>query len=187
MPLAEGLSIHCNDEQASYEVTQFLIDQGHQRLGFIKGDPIHAATAHRFEGYLRALKANEIEYHGEYVQDGQFSFESGKSATRAMLDLRAPPSAIIASNDDMAAGTIFEARERGLRIPEDLSVVGFDDTPIASRIWPPLTTVRQPIVEMAEAVTGLLIQKLRGETVDLSERSFACHVVTRASTGPSYQ
>ena len=88
---AEGLSIHCNDEQASYEVTQFLIDQGHQRLGFIKGDPIHAATAHRFEGYLRALKANEIEYHGEYVQDGQFSFESGKSATRAMLDLRAPP------------------------------------------------------------------------------------------------
>lgn len=62
----------------------------------------------------------------------------------------------------MAAGTIFEARERGLRIPEDLSVVGFDDTPIASRIWPPLTTVRQPIVEMAEALTGLLIQKLPG-------------------------
>ena len=80
--------------------------------------------------------------------------------------------------------TIFEARERGLRIPEDLSVVGFDDTPIASRIWPPLTTVRQPIVEMAEALTGLLIQKLRGEPVESSERSFACHVVTRASTGP---
>jgi LacI family transcriptional regulator len=84
----------------------------------------------------------------------------------------------------MAAGTIFEARERGLRIPEDLSVVGFDDTPIASRIWPPLTTVRQPIVEMAEALTGLLIQKLRGDPDDSAERSFACHVVTRASTGP---
>ncbi|MDB3979494.1 LacI family DNA-binding transcriptional regulator [Pseudomonadales bacterium] len=184
MPLADELSIHCNDEQASFDVTQFLIDQGHQQLGFIKGDPIHAATAHRFEGYLRALKANAIEYHREYVQDGQFSFESGRSATRALLDLRSPPSAIVASNDDMAAGTIFEARERGLRIPEDLSVVGFDDTPIASRIWPPLTTVRQPIVEMAEALTGLLIQKLRGEPVESSERAFACHVVTRASTGP---
>jgi LacI family transcriptional regulator len=112
-----------------------------------------------------------------------FSFESGKTAARALLDLREPPTAIVASNDDMAAGTIFEARERGLSIPGDLSVVGFDDTPIASHIWPPLTTVRQPIVEMAEAITSLLIRRLKGEQVEPLGQPFACHVVTRASTG----
>ena len=181
----EDLNIRCNDEQASFELTQYLIGQGHRQLGFIKGDPIHSATEHRFKGYLRALAQAEIPAHSEYVEDGMFSFESGKAAARALLDLKDPPTAIIASNDDMAAGTIFEVRERGLAIPDTLSVAGFDDTPIASRIWPPLTTVRQPIVEMAEAVTTLLIRRLRGEKVASTEEAFTCHIVTRNSTGPT--
>lgn len=179
----DDLSVQCHDEQASFDVTQFLIEQGHRRLGFIKGDPIHGATEHRYRGYIRALQAAGIGLHSEFVRDGMFSFESGKTAARALLDLREPPTAIVASNDDMAAGTIFEARERGLSIPGDLSVVGFDDTPIASHIWPPLTTVRQPIVEMAEAITSLLIRRLKGEQVEPLGQPFACHVVTRASTG----
>jgi len=183
--VAHDIHIRCNDEQASFELTQYLIEQGHRRLGFIKGDPIHGATSHRFQGYLRALEQAGIEFRGEYVEDVMFSFESGKTAARALLDLKERPTAIIASNDDMAAGTIFEARERGLGIPQALSVVGFDDTPIASRIWPPLTTVRQPIVEMAEAVTSLLIQRLRGEHVSSIAEPFTCHIVTRNSTGPA--
>ena len=179
----DDLSVQCHDEQASFDVTQFLIEQGHRRLGFIKGDPIHGATEHRYRGYIRALQVAGIGLRSEFVRDGMFSFESGKTAARALLDLREPPTAIVASNDDMAAGTIFEARERGLSIPGDLSVVGFDDTPIASHIWPPLTTVRQPIVEMAESVTSLLIRKLKGEQVEPLDQPFACHVVTRASTG----
>lgn len=180
--IADNISVVCNDEEASYSVTKFVIEQGHTRIGFIKGDPEHGATDKRFNGYKSALKDFKLKYDSKLVCDGQFSFESGKSATRKLFKLTDRPTAIIASNDDMAAGTIYEAHERGLNVPNDLSVIGFDDTPIASQIWPPLTTVRQPIMEMAESATTLLIRKLRGENIELPDEPFKCSVVTRAST-----
>ena len=181
-PAPDEINILCNDEAASFSLTELLIGQGHQAIGFIKGHPDHGASAKRFAGYRHALKENRLAYAAPLVRQGYFDFDSGRIAAGKLLDLAEPPSAILASNDDMAAGAIFEARERGLTIPGDLSVAGFDDTRFSSRIWPPLTTVRQPITRMAETAAGLLIDKLNGSATKAPEAPFECEVVIREST-----
>ena len=181
-PAPDEINILCNDEAASFSLTELLIGQGHQAIGFIKGHPDHGASAKRFAGYRHALKKNRLAYAAPLVRQGYFDFDSGRIAAGKLLDLAEPPSAILASNDDMAAGAIFEARERGLTIPGDLSVAGFDDTRFSSRIWPPLTTVRQPIIKMAETAAGLLIDKLNGSATKAPEAPFECEVVIREST-----
>ena len=181
--LAAGqINILCEDEQASFSLTEFLIERRHRAIGFIKGSPGHGASGKRLAGYRRALKKHGIGYQAPLVRQGDFDFDSGKRAAGELLDLPQAPTAIIASNDDMAAGALLEARQRGLSIPENLSVVGFDDTPLASRMWPPLTTVRQPIREMAETAAGLLMDRLNGKTPPLPEQPFACEIVIREST-----
>ncbi len=181
-PASDEINILCNDEAASFSLTELLIGQGHQAIGFIKGHPDHGASAKRFSGYRRALKKHGLPYSARLVRQGYFDFDSGQSAAAKLLDLPRPPSAILASNDDMAAGVIFEARGRGLNLPGDLSIAGFDDTRFSSRIWPPLTTVRQPIVKMAETAAGLLIEKLNGGAAANPETPFECEVVIREST-----
>jgi len=182
-PQPDAITIFCDDEDASCRLTEYVISQGHQRIGFIKGHPDHGATQHRYRGYRRALKNHGMTYDRTLVKQGYFDFESGKAAGLKLMELDKPPSVIIASNDDMAAGVIFEAHEKGLVVPTDLSVVGFDDTPLASHIWPPLTTVRQPITEMADSATSLLISRLRGETVASPTEEFCCELIIRSSTG----
>lgn len=182
-PEEDAIIVNSNDEAASFRVTQYVAGQGHTRIGFIKGHPDHAASENRLAGYKRALRECGIKYDRALVRQGYFDFESGQEATRKLLKLKAPPTAIIASNDDMAAGAMFVAHEMGMLIPHDISVVGFDDTPIARHIWPPLTTVRQPITLMSQTATGLLIQRLRGHKVESPEQPFDCEIVVRASTG----
>jgi LacI family transcriptional regulator len=181
-PLANGISVFCNEEQASFELTEFVISKGHQRIGFIKGHPDHGAAESRFVGYRRALKAHKISYSASLVRQGYFDFDSGRAAARKLLNLTARPTVILACNDDMAAGVFFEARESGLDVPAALSVVGFDDTPLASHLWPTLTTVRQPIGTMADMAVRLLIKKLRGEVLNGAAQQFECEVIIRNST-----
>ncbi len=181
-PVPDEINILCNDEAASAALTELLIEQGHGAIGFIKGHPDHGASAKRFAGYRKALRKHRLPHAERLVRQGYFDFDSGRAAASELLDLREPPSAILASNDDMAAGVIFEARERGLSVPGDLSIAGFDDTRFSSRIWPPLTTVRQPIVKMAETATNLLIDKLNGNSAAALEAPFECEVVIREST-----
>ncbi len=183
-PTPDEINIFCNDEAASFSLTELLIRQGHRQIGFIKGHPDHGASDNRFAGYRRALKRNRVDYAEHLVRQGYFDFESGRTAAAALLELTSPPSAILASNDDMAAGAIFEARGRGLTIPGDLSIAGFDDTRFSSRIWPPLTTVRQPIARMAETAADLLIGKLDGTAAEPPATPFECEVVIRDSTAP---
>ncbi len=181
-PRSHAISILCEEEQASFELTEYVIKQGHSRIGFVKGHPDHGASKKRYKGYRRALKTNRIKHDAGLVCQGYFDFNSGRRAARKQLALADRPTVILSSNDDMAAGVLFEARESGLQVPEDLSIVGFDDTPLASHLWPPLTTVRQPIRRMAGSATRLLIQKLRGgEVIDLPEL-FHCEVIIRGST-----
>ena len=179
---AGQVNVFCEEREASRALTDFLVQRGHRNIGFIKGDPAHRATGERFAGYREALAKRGIRHAEELVREGNFDFESGKAAGAALLNLPRPPTAIVASNDDMAAGLQLAARERGLAIPQDLSVVGFDDTPLASRLWPPLTTVRQPIREMAKTAAERLMDRLNGRTVDPSPAPFACELVIRAST-----
>ncbi|MDE0349729.1 MAG: LacI family DNA-binding transcriptional regulator [Gammaproteobacteria bacterium] len=181
-PSPEEINISCRDRDATFGLTEYLIGQGHRAIGFITGHPDHAASGERYAGYRDALRDHGVPFAEDLVRQGYFDFESGKRAAGALLELTPAPSAIIASNDDMAAGVLFEARERGTSVPGDLSIVGFDDTRIASRVWPPLTTARQPIARMAETATRLLIDRLDGEPARSPEQSFECELVIREST-----
>jgi LacI family transcriptional regulator len=150
-------SVFMDDAQAADDMTMHLINQGHRRIGFIKGHPNHMASDERMFGYRRALDRAGLPFEPQLMAEGEFDFESGFAAGEMFLNLDNPPTAIFASNDDMAAGVQAAAHQAGLNIPDDLSVAGFDDTTLARMVWPPLTTIRQPTFELAKAATDLLL------------------------------
>lgn len=179
---AEGEVGHVSmdDESAAAEMTEFLISLGHQRIGFIRGAAGHPQTRLREAGYRRALAAHRIAIEESLIVAGDFHVESGLRAAEKLLALPSRPTAIFASNDDMAAGVLAVAYRMGLRVPEDLSVAGFDDTPLASILYPALTTVYQPIRESASAAAGMLFAK-----ADLAPETSAVlpyRIVEREST-----
>lgn len=154
--------VSMDDNAAAHDMTAHLLGLGHKRIGFIKGHVAHSATAARFEGYSRALNASGVELRHRWVATGDFSFASGVVAARSLLTLPLDqrPTAIFASNDDMAAAVVAVAGELSLSVPDDLSVCGFDDTPLAQTVWPPLTTVKQPIYRMGyHAAQHLMTRK----------------------------
>lgn len=150
-------SVRMDDVHAAEEITNLLLSLGHQRIAFIKGPPDQSASAARYEGFVNALRAHELEPDLELVQPGQFTFASGRDAAHKLLSGRQRPTAVFASNDDMALGVLAAAHRLGLNVPSELSVVGFDDSPTAALVWPPLTTVRQPVFEMARAAVEMLV------------------------------
>lgn len=153
--------VRIDDHRASYEMVSHLIAQGHRRIGYIKGDPNQTASAHRWLGYLDALSAAGIPFDDSVVQPGHFTYRSGLQAAERLLSLRNRPTAIFASNDDMASAVVSVAHRRGLDVPGDLSVVGFDDTSAATMVWPELTTLHQPVAEMADAAVEILLREIR--------------------------
>lgn len=155
------IGVRMDETTAVVELIGHLVAQGHRRIGHIKGPRAHGACQWRLAGYRQALRAAGIDYDPALVVNGQFSFESGVGAANALLDLAQPPTAIFAANDDMAAAVFRVAGQRGLRIPRDLSVCGFDDTPIAGHLYPALTTVRQPTSAMGQLATEQLIERIR--------------------------
>ena len=174
--------VDIDNRQAAYEMTCHLLSLGHRRVGFIKGHPTHGSAEMRTNGYLDALKQFQLTPQDGLVKQGYFSFETGLSAARELLELRPRPTAIFAANDDMAAGAIAAAHLAGLSVPQDLSVVGFDDTPVAAVTWPGLTTVRQPIVQMAAAAADLLLTQIKTLATTPVSRIFGHEVVIRGST-----
>jgi LacI family transcriptional regulator len=171
-------SVAMDDVQAADDMTTHLINLGHRRIGFIVGHVNHTASDLRLFGYRRALDRAGIAFEPRYVRPGAFDFASGEAAADILLDLPTPPTAIFASNDDMAAGVLTVAHRRGLSLPQDLSVTGFDDTALASQLWPPLTTVRQPMRDLAYAATSLLFSG------DIVHRRLPHELVVRGSTAP---
>jgi len=180
--------VRIDDFRAASEMTAHLIALGHTRIGFIKGHPNQTASAQRFAGFETTLEAAGITPNPAYVQQGYFTYRSGLEAAEQLLDRKRPPTAIFASNDDMAAAVISVAHRRGLDVPRDLSVVGFDDTVTATTVWPELTTIRQPIAAMADAALNLLLRKIRhkktGEPAEPVDHLFAHELVKRASDAP---
>jgi LacI family transcriptional regulator len=158
--LHEDMScVRIDDRQAAFDMTQHLLALGHRRIGFIKGHPNQTASAERLAGFKAAM-AKTRAARAELVQ-GFFTFASGLDAGEQLLDADDPPTAVFASNDDMAAAVVSVAHRRGLDVPRDLTVVGFDDTAVATTLWPPLTTVRQPVSAMAAAGVDLLLREVR--------------------------
>lgn len=173
-----------NDRDAAYQMTQRLLALGHRRIGFICGHPDHQAVAGRYQGYCAALRDHGMQVQKEYVVQGFNSFESGDQAARTLLVLKPRPTAIFAANDDMAAGVMMVAHRLGLTIPADLSVAGFDDTPVAHQIWPSLTTVRQPIQAMAKTAAELLLSQVLDKELPSAETELESSLIVRDSTGP---
>jgi LacI family transcriptional regulator len=173
--------VKMDDIQAAYEMTEFLIRQGHKKLGFIKGHPEHSASGLRYQGFVKAMYAMGVDINMDWVAEGDFSFKSGVDAAERLLSSTLRPTAIFASNDDMAAGVVSVASRLGLSVPDDLSVGGFDDTPLAQILYPQLTTIKQPIYEMGYRAANLLInppqEDDRQESYSLSHK-----LIVRAST-----
>lgn len=155
-------SVHVDDFRASHEITAHLIARGHSRIGYIRGDASQLASGRRHEGFVAALREAGIAPDPGLVQQGHFTYRSGLAAGEKLLSRRRPPTAIIAGNDDMAAAVVSVAHRRGLDVPRDLSVAGFDDTSAATMAWPALTTIRQPIAAMADLAVDILLRRIRG-------------------------
>jgi len=183
-----GLGVSVDDLHASAQVVAHLAGLGHRRIGFISGHPDHGATRSRLEGYRLGLLRAELEYDQALVFEGFFDSDSGRRAGDYFLEMQQAPSAIFASNDEMAAGLLQVAHERNWRIPEQLSIAGFDDTPLSRTVWPPLTTVHQPIRHMALRATQLLLERIGAEDdADVGERPprievFDAPLVVRGTT-----
>lgn len=154
-------AVSIDDRGAARAMTTHLLDLGHQRIGFIIGNLNLTASGERLEGYREALNDREIAPDETLISQGLFTYRSGLDAAEELLAAENPPSAIFASNDDMAAASVAVAHRRGLDVPGDLTVVGFDDSALATTIWPELTTIHQPIADMSRAAVDLLAGMLR--------------------------
>jgi LacI family transcriptional regulator len=148
-------SIRIDDMAAAAEMTRYLLELGHRRIGFIKGASNQTASAERLIGFETEMRAATPAAEG-LIEAGDFTYRSGFEAAERLLSATKRPTAIFASNDEMAAAAIAAAHRRGLNVPAELTIVGFDDTQIATTLWPALTTIRQPIADMAEAAIGQL-------------------------------
>ncbi|MCX7680628.1 MAG: LacI family transcriptional regulator [Anaerolineae bacterium] len=170
--------------QGGYTATEYLIKLGHRRIGHITGSMDQGCARDRLEGYKAALADHGIPFDPELVQEGDFFQPAGYNGTRALLNLPDPPTAIFAANDVMAFGAMEAIRECNLRIPEDVSVMGFDDIPEASRVHPPLTTIQQPLEEMGRLATRMLLERLRDPAIGPRRVELPTRLIVRQSCQP---
>jgi LacI family transcriptional regulator len=172
------------DVEAADEMTEQIINLGHRRIGFIVGHPNHGQSHDRLAGYRRALEKHNIDFDDGLVRQGRFDYGSGYSCARSLLSSTPRPTAIFASNDAMAMGVLSAAQEMGIDVPRELSVAGYDDSPLARHARPHLTTVRQPIEEVARLATEELIKQLQGRSEGGYHHCLRAELVRRASTAP---
>jgi len=186
-PAAELSAISINNFEAARAMTRHLLELGHRRIGFINGHPNQTATGQRFHGYVEAMTEAGLSVDADQVAQGYFTYRSGLEAAEKLLD-SGRPTAIFASNDDMAAATMAVAHRRGLDVPSDLAVTGFDDTPLAATVWPALTTIHQPIAEMAREAVRLLVEQIRsrrgGSEPQVMHKMLKFTLVKRESSAP---
>ncbi|HVC29822.1 MAG TPA: LacI family DNA-binding transcriptional regulator [Steroidobacteraceae bacterium] len=181
-------SVDTDDRAAARQMTVQLLEHGHRRIGFMLGPPGHRATEQRYLGFADAMHARALSIDPELVQTGNFEFPDGLECARRILGARSRPTAIFASNDDMAAAAACLARQMGIELPGELSIAGFDDAPVASMIWPQLATVRQPVREIARIAADLIIQHRphrRGWPQPIPRPRLDLELIMRGSVGPA--
>ncbi|MGD0940219.1 MAG: LacI family DNA-binding transcriptional regulator [Terracidiphilus sp.] len=187
-PDGEGLSVCINDFEAAAAMTRYLLSLGHRKIGFIAGAHNQTASAQRYAGFAAAIREAGLKLHPGWVKQGAFSYRSGLQAAEQLLATSRRPSAIFASNDDMAAAAIAVAHRLRLDVPSDLTIAGFDDTPLATTIWPTLTTVRQPIAAMARKSVEILLEEIlqnrHGRTLAPRRHFLKFLLVKRESSSP---
>ena len=187
-PASFAHAVTIDDEAAAHALTAHLIGFGHRRIGFIAGNRNQTASALRRSGYERALREAGLPVRAGLVAQGDFSYRSGLNAAEKLLAGAPRPTALFASNDDMAAAAVAVAHRHRMEVPGDLSVCGYDDSTMATTIWPELTTIRQPVAEMARQAIELLAASVRGRgtTADSPPRHIRLDfdLVCRNSVGP---
>ena len=149
-------TIYVDDEQAGQAITRHLLEQGHQRIAFLGYHKDHKSSLGRYRGYCAALKQAGLDVQQDLVISGNFTFDSGVQMTEQLLQQH-QATAIFGCNDEIAAGALYVARKRELRVPQDLSIVGFENSPFSRQTWPGLTTVHQPNAEIAATAASMLI------------------------------
>ena len=164
--------------------TRHLIELGHRRIAAITGPEDMMSALARLDGYRSAMKAANLCVHPDWVRYGDFHEGSGELQAARLLELDEAPTAIFAGSDLQALGVIRAARSRGLDVPRDLSVVGYDDIPLARLTSPPLTTIHQPLRRMAEEATRLVLRMRAGAPVETTRLDLATHLVVRETTAP---
>jgi LacI family transcriptional regulator len=172
--------IQVDDYKAAHDMTRYLRSLGHVDIGFVKGPATHGAAGQRLQGFRDAMRELGGNLREEWVVAGNFNVRSGMEAGDALLSRGKRPSAIFASNDETANGVISAAYRAGLVLPRDLSIVGFDDSPIASSLWPRLTTVHQPLAQMAREAAAMLMEQIRSPG-DARSKKIALKIVVRDS------
>ncbi|WP_294334278.1 LacI family DNA-binding transcriptional regulator [uncultured Sphingomonas sp.] len=180
-------AVEMDERSAARELTEALIALGHRDIGFIQGNPEHHAAARRLEGFHAAMAAAGLAVPPERTLQGDFTFRSGLDAGERLLAAMPRPSAIFAANDEMALGVLVAAMRAGIAVPDQLSIAGFDDAALARMAWPPLSTVRQPHVEMAAAAVDLLDGAARSDEAATSHRTrrLPYTLILRESSGPA--
>lgn len=174
--------VDVDNRKGALQATQHLISLGHERIGFIDGPLQHGSCRDRLAGYREALETADLAYEPTLVEEGDFSEESGFRKAFALLERGDNLTAIFAASDLMAIGAMRAVQETGLRIPEDISVVGFDGIPLSRYLSPPLTTIRQPAVEKGKLAAEMLLQRLGGERVRNHQIYLEPELVVRATT-----
>lgn len=180
-------AVTADNYSGAREAVDHLVSLGHRRIGFITGRMDTHASLERLRGYREGLLVHGLGVDETLVCGGDFLQPGGFQAARALLELPVAPTAMFASNDVMAFGAMEAVKDGGLRVPADVSVIGFDDIPMASQVHPPLTTVRQPLYEMGAAAANLLITLLAGITPSVDRLELGTQVVVRRSTAPARQ
>ncbi|HEU5099312.1 MAG TPA: LacI family DNA-binding transcriptional regulator [Roseiflexaceae bacterium] len=176
-----GPSVGATNRRGGYEATRYLIELGHRRIGFITGEIDLRCSTDRLHGYRTALAEYGLPDDPALIREGNFQQPSGYAGARDLLALPQPPTAIFASNDVSAFGVMEASRDRGLRIPEDISIVGFDDIPQASHVNPTLTTVRQPLEQMGRLATRMLLEHIRDRARPVERIELSTELIIRGS------
>jgi len=184
--LSRGIVVAMDEVAAGHTVADHLLSLGHRRIGIVLGDPSHAASMGRMEGYRRAFGDAGVAIDENLIVTGDFTYDVGYRIARVLLARSPRPTAILAQNDDMAVAAIAAARDLGLSVPGDLSVAGFDNSEVSRTAWPQLTTVNQPVRQMAWDAADRLIAQLdgKGDASGSQRRDHIHELLIRTSTAP---
>ncbi|MEM9402066.1 MAG: LacI family DNA-binding transcriptional regulator [Pseudomonadota bacterium] len=178
-------TVRTNDQESMKELTRYLVRHGHRDFGYVDCHPEHKAMAKRFDGFRDALEEADISINDDWIVRGDNTFSTGIDCGKQLLRRSERPTAVCCANDHMAAGVMKVAHESGLRVPADVSITGYDDDAAASQVWPSLTTIRQPLTQMAEYAAKMLLDCLRECEPESRNRVVDAEIIIRDSTGPA--
>ncbi len=184
VPLLDAPTIGASNWAGGLAATEHLLGLGHRRIAFIAGQPQLLCSRARLDGYRTALEAAGLPVDEHLIYQGDFYHASGFAGGTKLLALAQPPTAIFASSDQMALGAYEAVRRRGMRVPEDVSIIGFDDLPEVRWSSPPLTTIRQPLSQMGMVAARTVLRLVQGEKLESPRMELATELVIRESTAP---